>query len=79
MDTTRDAGVGTTIHDLRHTAASLMIADVTPRGSDTKAVQVILEHSTATMTMDLYGHLSSEATGRRWSGCPRCRLMTRPR
>jgi integrase len=55
----REAGVeGTTIHDLRHTAASLLIA----AGADVKAVQVILGHSTATMTMDLYGHLFSEAT-----------------
>ena len=59
MDATREAGVeGTTIHDLRHTAASLLIA----AGADVKAVQVILGHSTATMTMDLYGHLFSEAT-----------------
>jgi len=60
MDATRDAGVeGTTIHDdLRHTAASLLIA----AGADVRAVQVILGHSTATMTMDLYGHLFSEAT-----------------
>jgi hypothetical protein len=48
---------GTTIHDLRHTAASLLIA----AGAYVKAVQVILGHSTATMTMDLHGHLSSEA------------------
>src|SRR5450830_355554 len=48
---------GTTIHDLRHTAASLLIA----AGADVKAVQVILGHATATMTMDLHGHLFSEA------------------
>jgi len=55
---TRRAGVeGTTIHDLRHTAASLLIS----AGADVKAVQVILGHSTATMTMDLPGHLFSEA------------------
>jgi len=59
MDATKAAGLeGTTIHDLRHTAASLLIA----AGADVKAVQVILGHSTATMTMDLYGHLFSEAT-----------------
>ena len=40
---------GTTIHDLRHTAASLLIA----AGADVKAVQMILGHATATMTMDL--------------------------
>jgi integrase len=56
--TTQSAGLaGTTIHDLRHTAASLLIA----AGADVKAVQVILGHATATMTMDLYGHLFSEA------------------
>ena len=55
---TQSAGLaGTTIHDLRHTAASLLIA----AGADVKAVQVILGHATATMTMDLYGHLFSEA------------------
>ncbi|WP_243883439.1 tyrosine-type recombinase/integrase [Cellulomonas dongxiuzhuiae] len=59
MDATRRPGLeGTTIHDLRHTAASLLIA----AGADVKAVQVILGHSTAAMTMDLYGHLFSGAT-----------------
>ncbi|OIQ88920.1 putative prophage phiRv2 integrase [mine drainage metagenome] len=48
---------GTRIHDLRHTAASLLIA----AGADVKAVQSILGHASATMTMDLYGHLFSEA------------------
>ncbi len=46
------------IHDLRHTAASLLIA----AGADVKAVETILGHSTATMTMDLYGRLFTEAT-----------------
>lgn len=58
MEAAGRAGVkGTTIHDLRNTAASLLIA----AGADVKAVQVILGHSTATMTMDP-GHLFSEAT-----------------
>lgn len=57
-DVTTAVGLpGTTIHDLRHTAASLLIA----AGADVKAVQVILGHATATMTMDLYGHLFSDA------------------
>lgn len=57
-ETTQSVGLaGTTIHDLRHTAASLLIA----AGADVKAVQMILGHATATMTMDLYGHLFSEA------------------
>jgi len=30
-------------------------------GTDVKAVQMILGHASATMTMDLYGHLFSEA------------------
>ena len=41
------------VHDLRHTAASLMISS----GASIKAVQRQLGHSTATMTLDLYGHL----------------------
>jgi len=37
----------------RHTAASLAIAS----GADVKVVQQMLGHKTATMTLDLYGHL----------------------
>ncbi|MBA8825170.1 integrase [Saccharopolyspora lacisalsi] len=40
-------------HELRHTAASLAIAS----GADVKIVQQMLGHKTATMTLDLYGHL----------------------
>lgn len=40
-------------HELRHTAASLAIA----AGADVKVVQQMLGHKTATMTLDLYGHL----------------------
>ncbi|PRW64640.1 tyrosine-type recombinase/integrase [Actinopolyspora mortivallis] len=40
-------------HELRHTAASLAIAS----GADVKLVQQMLGHKTATMTLDLYGHL----------------------
>ena len=40
-------------HELRHTAASLAIAS----GADVKVVQHMLGHSSATMTMDTYGHL----------------------
>lgn len=39
-------------HDLRHTAASLMIAS----GATIKDVQAALGHASATMTLDLYGH-----------------------
>ncbi|WP_149203844.1 tyrosine-type recombinase/integrase [Actinotalea subterranea] len=57
-ETTACVGLsGTRIHDLRHTAASLLIA----AGADVKAVQTILGHASATMTMDLYGHLFSDA------------------
>ena len=42
-----------TVHELRHTAASLMIAS----GAHVKTVQRQLGHKTATMTLDLYGHL----------------------
>src|SRR5918995_1500777 len=38
---------------LRHTAASLAIAS----GADVKVVQQMLGHKSATMTLDLYGHL----------------------
>lgn len=41
------------VHDLRHTAASLMIA----AGADIKAVQRQLGHKTIAMTIDRYGHL----------------------
>ncbi len=42
-----------TVHELRHTAASLMIAS----GANVKTVQAQLGHKTATMTLDRYGHL----------------------
>jgi integrase len=45
--------LGVTPHKLRHTAASLAIAS----GADVKVVQTMLGHKTATMTLDLYGHL----------------------
>jgi integrase len=40
-------------HGLRHTAASLAVA----AGADVKVVQQMLGHKSATMTLDLYGHL----------------------
>lgn len=40
-------------HEFRHTAASLAIA----AGADVKVVQQMLGHKSATMTLDLYGHL----------------------
>jgi integrase len=41
------------VHDLRHSAASIWLG----AGADPKVVQRVLGHATATMTLDLYGHL----------------------
>lgn len=43
-------------HEFRHTAASLAIAS----GADVKVVQRMLGHKSATMTLDLYGHLFAD-------------------
>jgi integrase len=49
-----DAGLGPmTIHDLRHTAASLAIS----AGANVKAVQRMLGHASAAMTLDTYSDL----------------------
>lgn len=42
-----------TVHDLRHTAASLAIS----AGANVKAVQKMLGHSSAAMTLDTYADL----------------------
>lgn len=47
------AGLGLTPHDLRHTAASLAIA----AGANVKAVQRMLGHASAVMTLDTYAGL----------------------
>lgn len=48
------AGLGNLrIHDLRHTAAALLVA----QGAYPKAVQTQFGHSSITVTMDRYGHL----------------------
>ncbi len=53
----RAAGLeGLTPHGLRHTAASLAIAS----GANVKVVQTMLGHQSATMTLDLYGHLLAD-------------------
>ena len=53
----RAAGLqGLTPHALRHTAASLAIAS----GANVKVVQTMLGHQSATMTLDLYGHLMDD-------------------
>lgn len=44
-------------HDLRHTAASLMIA----AGLHPKAISARLGHSSITVTIDRYGHLMPSA------------------
>src|SRR4051794_6823213 len=44
---------GLTPHELRHTAASLAISS----GASVKAVQSMLGHASAQMTLDRYGHL----------------------
>ncbi|MDX1511743.1 MAG: site-specific integrase [Nitriliruptorales bacterium] len=50
----RTAGLdGLTPHELRHTAASLLIA----AGADPKGVQEQLGHASITITYDVYGHL----------------------
>lgn len=51
----KDSGVpsGLTPHELRHTAASLAIR----AGASVKSVQRMLGHSSATLTLDRYGHL----------------------
>jgi hypothetical protein len=54
--TANDAGLmppNLRVHDLRHTAASLMIAS----GAGVRVVQHQLGHRTATMTLDRYAHL----------------------
>ena len=43
----------TTPHDLRHTAASLAVA----AGANVKAVQKMLGHASAAMTLDIYADL----------------------
>lgn len=47
---------GLTPHELRHTCASLAIKG----GANIKAVQRLLGHETASMTLDEYGHLYSD-------------------
>lgn len=47
---------GLRVHDLRHTAASLAIS----AGGNIKAVQRMLGHKHASLTLDRYGHLYEE-------------------
>ena len=65
-----------TPHDLRHTAASLAVS----AGANVKAVQKMLGHASAAMTLDIYADLFNddlEAVDRVGSGplarlCPKC-------
>ncbi|WP_348771282.1 tyrosine-type recombinase/integrase [Streptomyces sp. RKND-216] len=41
------------VHDLRHTCASLLLA----QGVDARTIMETLGHSTITMTLDTYGHV----------------------
>lgn len=52
------AGIpGFHFHDLRHSSASLMLAD----GVNVKAIQAILGHSNISMTLDTYSHLMPDS------------------
>ena len=51
-----DLDRGLRMHDLRHTAASMLIA----QGCHPKVVQEHLGHSSIILTMDRYGHLYPE-------------------
>lgn len=42
------------MHDLRHTAASLLLA----KGVHPKVVQDLLGHSTISLTLDTYSHVT---------------------
>ena len=55
------AGLPATLraHDLRHTAASLLIR----QGASVKAVQAQLGHKSAVVTLDRYGHLWPDELG----------------
>jgi integrase len=60
------------VYDLRHTCASLLIAE----GASIKAVQAQMGHKTATMTLDLYGHLFPDETERLAERMDRAREAT---
>jgi integrase len=62
-------------HQVRHTAASLAIA----RGADVKVVQQMLGHSSATMTLDTYGHLFEDRLDEVGDAMDRAREAARAR
>ena len=51
------AGRRLTLHDLRHTAATVLIG----HGADVKTVQSVLGHSSAAITLDMYASADSNA------------------
>lgn len=51
---------GLRTHDLRHTAATLLLR----ASGDIKAVQAVLGHATASVTLDIYGHALSDSADR---------------
>jgi integrase len=53
---TDDGFPSITPHDLRHTAASLAVS----AGANVKAVQRMLDHAKASMTLDVYADLFDE-------------------
>ncbi|MFR0558051.1 tyrosine-type recombinase/integrase [Pseudoscardovia radai] len=55
---------GLTVHDLRHTAASIMVAS----GANVKAVQRQLGHASASMTLDVYADLFDDDLDRLMGG-----------
>jgi integrase len=71
------AGIGPMrFHDLRHTCASLAIA----AGADVKALQAMLGHASAAMTLDRYGHLmpgQAEAVADRFDALHEARAAKR--
>ena len=52
----RAAAVAFTVHDLRHTAGSLLVNE----GHTIKQVQEFLGHEKASTTLDIYAHVSME-------------------
>lgn len=53
----KQAGLnGLTVHELRHTAASLAVSS----GASVKAIQTMLGHASAAMTLDVYSHLFAD-------------------
>ena len=62
-------------HQIRHTAASLAIAS----GADVKVVQQMLGHSSATMTLDTYGHLFEDRLDEVGDATDRARAAARQR